>query len=66
MALVAQRTQTKFDDLLVSNKTAKYISYLIPLFFVFKSVPIILDKFEYWEGIFGKMVAIYMDYQNPF
>jgi miniconductance mechanosensitive channel len=60
MALVAQRTQTKFDDLLVSNKTAKYISYLIPLFFVFKSVPIILDKFEYWEGIFGKMVAIYI------
>lgn len=60
MALVAKRTKTKFDDLLVSNKTAKYISYLIPLFFVFKSVPVILDKFEYWEGIFGKMVAIYI------
>jgi len=60
MAVIAQRTKTKFDDLLVNNKTAKYISYLIPLSFVFKSVPVILDKFEYWEGIFGKMVAIYI------
>jgi len=60
MAIVAQRTKTKFDDLLVSNKTAKYIAYLIPLFFVFKSVPVILDKFEYWESIFGKMVATYI------
>jgi len=60
MALVAQRTKTKFDDLLVSNKTAKYIAYLFPLFFVFKSVPVILDKFEYWEGVFAKTVATYI------
>jgi miniconductance mechanosensitive channel len=60
LAIVAQRTKTKFDDLLVSNKTAKYISYLVPLFFVFRSVPVILDKFEYWENIFGKTVATYI------
>ena len=60
MALVAQRTKTRFDDLLVSNKTAKYIAYLVPLFFVFKSVPVILDKFEYWESIFGKTVGVYI------
>lgn len=60
MAIVAQKTNTKFDDLLVSNKTAKYIAYLFPLFFVFKSVPVILDKFEYWESIFGKAVAVYI------
>lgn len=60
LAIVAQRTKTKFDDLLVSNKTAKYIAYLVPLFFVFKSVPVILDKFEYWENVFGKTVATYI------
>ncbi|HEU4790736.1 MAG TPA: mechanosensitive ion channel domain-containing protein [Flavobacterium sp.] len=60
MALVAQRTKTKFDDLLVTNKTAKYIAYLVPLFFVFRSVPVILDKFEYWESIFGKTVGVYI------
>ncbi|WP_281239644.1 mechanosensitive ion channel family protein [Flavobacterium praedii] len=60
MALVAQRTKTKFDDLLVSNKTAKYIAYLFPLFFVYKSVPVLLEKFEYWESIFGKTVGVYI------
>jgi miniconductance mechanosensitive channel len=60
MAVVAKKTNTKFDDLLVSNKTAKYIAHLIPLLFIYKSVPIILDKFEYWEGLFGKLVGVYI------
>jgi miniconductance mechanosensitive channel len=60
MAVIAQKTKTKFDDLLVTNKTAKYIAHLIPLLFIYKSVPIILERFEYWEGFFGKLVGIYI------
>ncbi len=60
MIVIAKKTKTKFDDLLVTNKTAKYISYLIPLLFVYKAVPIILKHFIYWENIFGKMVGIYI------
>jgi len=60
MIFVAQKTKTKFDDLLVSNKTAKYIAHLIPLLFIYKSVPIILENFVYWEFIFGKLVGIYI------
>lgn len=60
LAIVAQKSKTKFDDLLVSNKTAKYIAHLIPLLFIYKSVPVILDRFEYWEGIFAKIVGIYI------
>lgn len=60
LAIIAKKTKTKFDDLLVSNKTAKYIAHLIPLLFIYKSVPIILERFEYWEGIFGKVVGIYI------
>jgi len=60
LTVLAQKTKTKFDDFLVTNKTAKYISHLIPLLFIYKSVPIILDKYEYWEGIFGKLVGIYI------
>ena len=41
MAIIAKKTKTKFDDLLVTNKTAKYIAHLIPLLFIYKSVPII-------------------------
>lgn len=60
MAVVAKKTRTRFDDLLISNKTAKYISHLIPLLFIYKSVPVILNDFVYWESIFGKLVGIYI------
>ena len=58
--IVARKTKTKFDDLLVSNNTAKYTAHLIPLLFIYKSVPIILENFVYWESIFGKLVEIYI------
>lgn len=60
MIFIARKTKTKFDDLLVSNKTAKYIAHLIPLLFIYKSVPIILKDFDYWETVFGKLVGVYI------
>jgi miniconductance mechanosensitive channel len=60
MIFIARRTKTQFDDLLVSNKTVKYIAHLIPVLFIYKSVPIILDRYEYWDDIFGKLVGIYI------
>lgn len=60
MAVVARKTKTNFDDLFISSKTAKYISHLTPLFFVYKSVPVILKDFVYWETVFGKMIGIYI------
>lgn len=60
IVFIAQHTKTQFDDFLVTNKTAKYIAHLIPLLFIYKSVPVILDKFEYWESVFGKLVGIYI------
>ncbi|MEP6805564.1 MAG: mechanosensitive ion channel family protein, partial [Flavobacterium sp.] len=59
-AIFAQKTKTKFDDYLIHNKTTKYTAYLIPFFFVYKAVPIILDKYDYWESLFGKIVGIYI------
>lgn len=60
MILIARKTKTNFDDLLVSNRTAKYIAHLIPFLFIYKSVPVILENYVYWESIFGKMVGIYI------
>lgn len=60
MSLIAKKSKTKFDDLLVSNQTAKYIAHLIPFLFIYKSVPFILKDFVYWEGMFGKLVEIYI------
>jgi miniconductance mechanosensitive channel len=60
MNLIAKKTKTKFDDLLISNKTAMYISHLIPLLFIYKSVPVILENYVYWESVFGKLVGTYI------
>ncbi|WP_395043830.1 mechanosensitive ion channel family protein [Flavobacterium sp.] len=60
MAIVAKKTKTNFDDLLVSNQTAKYIAHLIPFLFIYKSVPVILESYVYWESVFGKMVGVYI------
>lgn len=60
MAIIAKKTHTKFDNLLVNSKTAKYLSHLIPLLFVYRSVPIILKDFVYWETIFGKLIGVYI------
>jgi miniconductance mechanosensitive channel len=60
MIIIARKSKTRFDDFLVTNKTAKYISHLIPLLFIYKSVPVILKNFVYWEDIFGKLVGIYI------
>ncbi len=59
-AVFAQKTKTKFDDFLINNKTTKYTAYLIPFFFIYKAVPVILDKYEYWELVFGKIVGVYI------
>lgn len=59
-AVFAQKTKTKFDDYLIHNKTTKYTAYLIPFFFIYKAVPIILDRYEYWETLFGKIVGVYI------
>jgi miniconductance mechanosensitive channel len=60
LAIFAARTKSTFDDFLVANKTAKYIAHLVPLLFIYKTVPIILHDFTYWEGIFEKGVKIYI------
>lgn len=60
MAIIAKKTKTHFDDLLVSNQTAKYIAHLIPFLFIYKSVPVILENYVYWESMFGKLVEIYI------
>ena len=57
LAIVAARTKTSFDDFLVTNKTAKYVAHLIPLLFVYKTVPVILKQFTYWEDIFEKGIV---------
>ncbi|AWM15024.1 mechanosensitive ion channel family protein [Flavobacterium sp. NRK F10] len=60
LAIVAARTRSSFDDFLVANKTAKYIAHLVPLLFIYKTVPVILNDFTSWENFFEKGIKIYI------
>ncbi|TRX42948.1 mechanosensitive ion channel family protein [Flavobacterium restrictum] len=57
---IAIRTKNKFDDYIIENITGQYLFYLVPLLLVYKSVPVILEKYDYWEFVFGKIVAIWI------
>jgi len=58
VSVIARRTKTSFDDFLVQNKTFKYVAHLIPLYFIYKALPAILDKFDYWENLISKGTSI--------
>lgn len=57
---IALRTKNTFDDYVIENITDQYLFYLIPLLLVYKSVPVILEKYDYWEVVFGKFVGIWI------
>ena len=57
---IARRTKNTFDDYVIENITGQYLFYLIPLLLVYKSVPVILEKYDYWEVVFGKIVGIWI------
>ncbi len=57
MNLIAHRTKTSFDDFLVANKTPQYVAHVIPLYFIYMTVPLALKGFSYWEYIFNKGIT---------
>lgn len=60
LAIIAAKTKSTFDDFLVANKTAKYIAHLVPLVFVYRTVPVILKDFTSWDNFFEKGIKIYI------
>lgn len=57
-AMIAKRSKTTFDDFLVENKTSRYLAHLVPVIFISETVPLALQKFVYWEGLFSKGITI--------
>lgn len=60
LSIVARRTKTTFDDFLVENKTAKYVAHLIPLYFIYETLPVVLKDFVYWENMISKGTSIFI------
>ncbi|MEZ4854130.1 mechanosensitive ion channel family protein [Flavobacterium sp.] len=57
---VANKTKTSFDDYLVNNNTAKYIAHLFPLYFIYLTVPVLLDKYSTSDKFLEKGLKIYI------
>jgi miniconductance mechanosensitive channel len=60
MNIIAHKTKTQFDDFLVGNRTPQYIAHAIPLYSIYKTVPLALKGFTYWEYIFTKGITIWI------
>lgn len=60
LGTLAQRTQTKFDDILIENETLKYLAHLVPAIFVYHTIPAALKDFLYWEVLFEKGINIFI------
>lgn len=58
--ILARSTKTSFDDFLVKNRTSKFVAHLIPLYFIYKTAPIALKEFTYWEYIFSKGITAFI------
>ncbi len=57
---LVKKTKNTFDDFIIEKITGQYLFYLFPLLFIYKSVPILLEKYDYWEFLFGKIVGIFI------
>jgi len=58
--IAAKRSKTTFDDFLVENKTTKYIAHLLPLYFIYVTVPLVLKDFTSWEFAFSKGITTFL------
>lgn len=55
---VGKKTKIQFNEYLVDNKTIAYIAHIIPLFFIYETIPLILSGFVNWENFFDKTISI--------
>ena len=53
-ARISERTETKFDDILVQNRVLRNIAHIIPLLIAIAFVPYILLDYPYYEVIMEK------------
>ncbi len=55
----SNRSKTKFDDFLVSNKVPRNIAHLVPLFLTFQLFPIVFYDYPQFENFIIILLKIY-------
>ena len=57
---LSERSKTKFDDLLVSNKVPKNLARLAVILIAFELIPIVFFDFPYWESTMEKGLKVFV------
>jgi len=56
---IAERSKTRFDDILVSNKVPRNVAHIIPLLVAIELIPTVFIDFPYIENILLKGVEVF-------
>src|SRR5690606_9872160 len=59
LTVFARRTKTKFDDLLIINKTPRNVAHIVPLFIVLDFIPIVFADFPALESFFERAAKVF-------
>jgi miniconductance mechanosensitive channel len=59
ITLFARRSKTKFDDLLVINKTPRNIAHIVPLLIALSFLPVVFADFPLVEAFFERALKVF-------
>ncbi len=58
-SIIAGKSKTNFDDILITNKVPRNIAHIIPLSIALNFLPIIFSDFLYLENIAKKIIQVF-------
>lgn len=59
LTIYARRSTTKFDDLLIVNKTPRYLAHIVPLIIVIEFLPLVFTDFPNLEAFFERALKVF-------
>jgi len=58
-SVLAGRTKSNFDDIMIKNKVPRNIAHIIPFVVAYKFVPMVFSDFPYWESLLEKALIVF-------
>lgn len=58
-SVLAGRTKSNFDDIMIKNKVPRNIAHIIPLVVAYEFAPMVFSDFPYWESLLEKGLMVF-------
>ena len=58
-SVLAGRTKSNFDDIMIKNKVPRNIAHIIPLVVTYEFAPMVFSDFPYWESLLEKGLLVF-------